>query len=412
MMAAYSAAANGCSVTLLEKNEKLGKKLYITGKGRCNLTNMAEPQDFFENICSNGRFFRTAYRNLDNTETFRLFENMGLPLKEERGKRVFPRSDKSSDVIRVLERQLHKYHVEILLHTQVRQIRKEENAFVLELLQEGRPKQLEAQAVVIATGGLSYPSTGSTGDGYRFAESFGHSLTPRYPSLVSLQLKENVKELQGLSLRNVTLRIWNEQKCIYEGFGEMLFTDKGISGPLVLSASTQCVPLLEHGIRLQAEIDLKPALELSQLRARLQRECTGNANKQSKTVLHSLMPASLVREFLRQTGVSEKKTVGALSAEETDRLLYGLKHLRFTVTAAGSYAEAVITKGGVSIRQVTPGTMESKRVPGLYFAGEVLDLDARTGGFNLQIAWSTGYTAGCAAANRIKGEQACTSISQ
>ena len=406
MMAAYAAAKEGVRATLIEKNEKLGKKLYITGKGRCNLTNMAEGKDFFDSICSNEKFFRSAYQTLNNTETYRLFEEMGLRLKVERGMRVFPESDKSSDVIRSLERQLHKMQVNILLHTEVKEITKTaDNVFSVRTRKGNSEEIINAAAVVIATGGLSYPSTGSTGDGYAFAKYFEHKIIPCYPSLVSLILKENVKQLQGLSLKNVSLRMINEQKTVFEGFGEMLFTDKGISGPLVLSASAKSVHLLSNGIRLKAIIDLKPALNKEQLQARLLREFSGNGNKQLKTVLHKLMPASLLKEFIRQTGFGEKKTVSSVNEADMDKLIHVLKNLTFKVTGFGGYPEAVVTKGGISTKEIVPKTMESRLVSGLYFAGEVIDIDALTGGFNLQVAWSTGYTAGMHASQRLKGEK-------
>lgn len=399
MMAAISAASNGAEVILLEKNEKLGKKIYITGKGRCNVTNMAERDVIFDSICSNNKFFYSSFKTLDNFETCKLFESFGLQLKVERGNRVFPESDKSSDVIKALERQLRKLNVKVFLSTRVDKIEKNnDNSFNIKTVSGQEKKDFTCDAVVVATGGLSYPSTGSTGDGYEFAKGFGHKITELYPSLVPFHLSDNVKPLQGLSLKNVTLSIYNEQKLLYNDFGEMLFTHNGISGPLILSASTKCVKLLYNGIKLKACIDLKPALDEKTLDARFLREFNGNENRQIKNVMGKLLPASLIQPFLKKAGINENKQINSITASEREKLIKTMKALEFTVTGFGGYPEAVITKGGINVKEISPKTMESKLVKGLYFAGELIDLDALTGGFNLQIAWSCGYVAGLNAA--------------
>lgn len=399
MMAAYAAAINNASVVLLEKNEKLGKKIYITGKGRCNITNMSDKDVIFDSICSNNKFFYSSFKNLNNFDTYDLFESFGCKLKVERGNRAFPESDHSSDVIKALERQLHKLNVKIYLNTEVTDIENiDDSRFNINISCKGNKNYIQADSVIIATGGLSYPSTGSTGDGYKFAKKFGHKITELYPSLVPLVLSDNVKSLQGLSLKNVTLSIYNEQKLLYSDFGEMLFTDKGISGPLVLSASTKVVNLLQNKIKLKAYIDLKPALDEKKLDARLLREFSGNENKLIKNVMPKLLPSSLIDEVLRKAGISGSKQINSITVKDRERIIHTMKALEFTVTDFGGYYEAVITKGGVNLKEISPKTLESKLAKGLYFAGEVVDLDALTGGFNLQIAWSLGYTAGINAA--------------
>lgn len=399
MMAAIAAAENNASVTLIERNEKLGKKLYITGKGRCNVTNMAEKEAIFDSICNNNKFFFSSFKTLDNTDTYNLFESYGLKLKVERGNRVFPVSDHSSDVIKALERQLKKLCVKIILNTRVDKIEKNnENVFNIKTESRSKTEVLSADSVIIATGGLSYPSTGSTGDGYEFAKVFGHKITDLYPSLVPLHLSDNVKPMQGLSLKNVALSIYNEQKLLYSDFGEMLFTHNGISGPLVLSASTKCGKLLKNKIKLKAFIDLKPALDENTLDARFLREFSGNENKQIKNVMGKLLPSGLIDFYLKKCCIDGSKQINSITVTERDSLVKIMKALPLTVTDLGGYPEAVITQGGVHVKEISPKTMESKLVKGLYFAGEIMDLDALTGGFNLQIAWSTGYTAGLNAA--------------
>ena len=398
MMAAVAAAEAGAAVTLLEKNEKLGKKIYITGKGRCNLTNAAPMREVQAQVVSNPRFLYSAFRAMTNEDVMRFFERAGCPLKTERGERVFPVSDHASDVIRALEREMQATGVRVRLNTEVRELLfsgdSEERRVTGVTLSNG--DKLRADAVILATGGISYPATGSTGDGYRFAEAAGMALTERHPSLVPLILKEqeSCAAMQGLSLKNVTITLKDGKKKVYEGFGEALFTHFGMSGPLLLSASALAGPLLRSKQELELRIDLKPALTEEQLEQRLLREFDENKNKSLKNILPSLFPQSLIPEVLRQSGISGEKKVRDITKSERAALRQATKGLRFTVTGLRGFNEAVVTKGGVSVRAVSPNTMESKTAKGLYLAGEVLDLDAMTGGFNLQIAWSTGRLAG------------------
>lgn len=408
MMAAAAAAGSGCSVRLLEKNEKLGKKLFITGKGRCNVTNAGAMEEVFANIMTNGKFLYSAFHCFDNQSMMDFLEQAGCRLKVERGDRVFPLSDHSSDVIAALTRAMESGKVQVSLRTQAARILFRDNdASGNEkggklggrvegvLLSDGRV--LEADAVIVATGGISYPSTGSTGDGYRFAEETGHRLVERKPSLVPFVTAQDwCRELMGLALKNVAVRLVCGKKEIYQGFGEMLFTHFGVSGPLILSASSYYVQKARGEASLL--IDLKPALDLEQLDRRLLRDFDENKNKQFKNALGGLFPAKLIPVMIEQSGIHPDKKVHEITREE--RRLFGerIKSLPLTITGVRDYNEAIITKGGVSVKDVNPSTMESKRMGGLYFAGEVLDLDALTGGFNLQIAWSTGYLAGISCA--------------
>ena len=402
MMAAAAAGAAGARVTLLEKNEKLGKKIYITGKGRCNLTNAAPMREVQAQVVSNPRFLYSAFQAFTNEDTMRFFEEAGCPLKVERGDRVFPVSDHASDVIRALEREMQAADVRVRLHAEVRELlfagEGEIRAVAGAVLTSG--EELPADAVILATGGISYPATGSTGDGYRFAEAAGMAVTERYPSLVPLILKEqeSCAAMQGLSLKNVTVTLKDGKKKVYEGFGEALFTHFGMSGPLLLSASALVGPLLRTKKELELRIDLKPALTEEQLEQRLLREFDANKNKDLKNILPSLFPQSLISEVLRQSGISGEKKARDITKAERAALRQAIKGLRFTATGLRGYNEAVVTKGGVSVRSLSPATLESKTVKGLYLAGELLDLDAMTGGFNLQIAWSTGMLAGKSAA--------------
>ena len=398
MMAAVAAAEAGAAVTLLEKNEKLGKKIYITGKGRCNLTNAAPMREVQAQVVSNPRFLYSAFRAMTNEDVMRFFERAGCPLKTERGERVFPVSDHASDVIRALEREMQAKGVRVRLNAEVCDLlfsgEAETRRVTGVTLSDG--EKLRADAVILATGGISYPATGSTGDGYRFAEAAGMALTERHPSLVPLILKEqeSCAAMQGLSLKNVTITLKDGKKKVYEGFGEALFTHFGMSGPLLLSASALVGPLLRSKQELELRIDLKPALTEEQLEQRLLREFDENKNKSLKNILPSLFPQSLIPEVLRQSGISGEKKVRDITKSERAALRQATKGLRFTATGLRGFNEAVVTKGGVSVREVSPNTMESKTAKGLYLAGEVLDLDAMTGGFNLQIAWSTGRLAG------------------
>ncbi len=394
MFAAIAAAEKGHAVTLYEKNEKLGKKLFITGKGRCNLTNACETAELFEKIPGNSKFLYSAIYGYDNYRVMDFFESRGLKLKTERGERVFPQSDHSSDVIKVLEKELRAQGVQIELNTEVEEVLREEDRVSGVQIRRGKKIEKKAyDAVIIATGGISYPQTGSTGDGYRFAKESGHGLTEAIPSLVPIILKEKeFLSLQGLSLRNVSLTIHlGKRKESY--FGEMLFTHFGISGPLVLTLTA------EYGRQLMKEeagleLDLKPALSEKQLDLRLQRDFEKYINKDFRNALSDLLPAKLIPLIIDKSGIEPERKVHDITREERLALGELIKHLPMTAAGLRGFSEAIITKGGVRVKDIDASTMESKLVKGLYFAGEVIDVDAVTGGYNLQIAWSTGYLAG------------------
>ncbi len=392
MMAALAAADGAWQVELLEKNEKLGKKIYITGKGRCNVTNDCEPDTFFANVVSNPKFLYSAYYSFDNTQVIQLLEQNGCPLKVERGNRVFPVSDHSSDIIRTLQNALVKKNVKISLHTEVKNLLIEDGCVCGVELTDGR--KISADAVVVATGGISYPSTGSTGDGYRMAEDCGHHMIDVKPALVPFTVKENWPlSLQGLALKNVEVTLKDDKKEIYTGFGEMLFTHFGISGPLILSASSYYCKKY-FGKEVQLSLDLKPALTMEQLDKRILRDFEEKKNKQLKNALDGLLPSKLIPVIIQLAHIPAEKYVHDITKEERQILVGLLKNLPLTVTGTRPFTEAIITQGGISVKDINPSTMESKLIRNLYFAGEVLDLDAMTGGFNLQIAWSTGYLAG------------------
>lgn len=400
MMAAIGAAGRGARVTLLEQNEKTGKKLFITGKGRCNLTNACEQEDFFNYVISNGKFLYSAFYQMDNQSVMTFFENAGCRLKVERGGRVFPVSNHSSDVLAALNGQMERAGIQICLRTKVREIVIKESKIAGVRLSDGR--LLYADSVIIATGGKSYESTGSAGDGYMFAESVGHTIKEVRPALVPFVVKEDwCMELQGLSLKNVSVMLKSDKKKIYEGFGEMLFTHFGVSGPLILSASSYYAKKY-YGMPVQLLIDLKPALTIEQLDKRLLKDFEENKNRQFKNALDGLYPSKLIPVMIRLSGISPEKRVNEITREERNTLIQCTKNLALTVTGTRDFKEAIITQGGVHVKEVNPSTMESKLIRGLYFAGEVLDLDAVTGGFNLQIAWSTGYLAGISAADAEK----------
>ncbi|OUN36358.1 NAD(P)/FAD-dependent oxidoreductase [Lachnoclostridium sp. An76] len=392
MMAAVTAARNGKKVLLIEKNEKLGKKLFITGKGRCNITNAADIEDLFSAVVSNPKFLYSSFYSMTNDQVIDFFEELGVKTKVERGGRVFPESDHSSDVIRALEQEMKRLGVEIRLRAEAEKILAEDGRVTGVRLSSG--KELHADAVIIATGGISYPSTGSTGDGYRFARECGHKVADLSPALVPMEVKEwYARELMGLSLRNVEIRITDGKKKLYEEFGEMLFTHYGVTGPVILSASSIVgKKLREHPLTLH--IDLKPALTEEQLDKRMLREFEANHNRQFKNAVDSLFPSKLKPVIVELSGIQEDKKVNEVTKEERLHFVRLIKDFSMTLTGMRGYNEAIITKGGVSVKEIDPGTMESKLVNGLYFAGEVLDLDAVTGGYNLQIAWSTGYLAG------------------
>ena len=396
MMAACMAAIEGAQVTLLEKNEKTGKKIYITGKGRCNLTNACQREEFLENVITNPKFLYSAFAQLDNQAVMNFFEKAGCRLKTERGDRVFPVSDHSSDVIATLNGELKKNRVQVMLHTEVSELLLEEGSVKGVLLSDG--KKLHADAVIIATGGRSYESTGSTGDGYRFAKQAGHTIKDLRPSLVPFVVKEEwCKKLQGLSLKNVAVTLKKEKKKIYEGFGEMLFTHFGVSGPLILSASSFYTAKY-NGQEVLLTIDLKPAMDREQLDKRILRDFEENAGKQFKNALDKLLPAKLIPVMIELSGIDPHKKTSEVTKKERSRLVELFKELKLTVNGCRGYGEAIITGGGVNVKEIDPKTMGSRLVNGLYFAGEVMDVDALTGGFNLQIAWSTGALAGKSAA--------------
>lgn len=397
MFAAIAAAKNGHEVTLLEKNEKLGKKLYITGKGRCNITNAGDMDALFDNVMTNSKFLYSAFYTYDNQKVIDFFEENGLPTKIERGNRVFPVSDHSSDVIATLQKVLKAENVQIRLHTRVETLLIEkygetEKRVVGVRLSDG--KELPADSIVLATGGFSYQTTGSTGDGYRFAREVGHSVTDIHPSLVPFYAVEPyVKEMQGLSLKNVRVRIRDGKKLLYDEFGEMLFTHFGVSGPLILSASAAIKPTLTEK-KLSMEIDLKPALTEEQLDQRLLREFEEAKNKQFKNSIGHMFPAKMIPVMLELGGIDPEKKVNEITREERQGFIRFIKTFPVTLDGLRDFKEAIITRGGVKVKEVNPSTMESKIVQNLYFCGELLDLDAMTGGYNLQIAWSTGYLAG------------------
>ena len=392
MMAAISAAESGKSVELFEKNEKLGKKLFITGKGRCNITNAADLEDFFPAVTSNPKFLYSAFYSFTNEQVIALFERLGVRTKVERGGRVFPVSDHSSDVIQALRGEMDRLGVNVHLRAEVKNLIIDERAAKGVTLSDGR--KVYGDAVIVATGGISYPSTGSTGDGYRFAGKCGHKVTELSPSLVPMEVKEwYAGELMGLSLRNIEIRITDGKKKMYQEFGEMLFTHYGVTGPVILSASSIVGNRLKDK-ELTLHIDLKPALTEEQLDKRVLREFEANHNRQFKNAVDSLFPAKLRPVMVELSGIPEEKKVHEITKEERLRFVRLIKDFTMTLTGLRGYNEAIITKGGVSVKEIDPGTMESKLVKGLYFAGEVLDLDAVTGGYNLQIAWSTGYLAG------------------
>lgn len=392
MLASIISAKNGCAVTLFEKNEKLGKKVYITGKGRCNVTNNCDPEELLQAVMSNQKFLYSAFYSFTSQDMMQLLEDAGVSLKTERGNRVFPVSDHSSDIIHGLEQLMKKYGVQIHLRSEVKNLLTENG--IVTGIQLTDNKVYTADAVIVATGGLSYPTTGSTGDGYRFAVETGHTVTECMPSLVPLTTKEAyIPLMKGLSLRNVELTIKRGKKTVYQDFGEMMFTHFGITGPLVLSASAKIGKFLQKGEELSAYLDLKPALSHEQLDDRILREFSSAQNKQFKNVIGVLFPSSLTPVIIGLGPIPEDKVIHDISREE--RLAFGalIKAFPFTITGLGGFSEAVITRGGVSVREIQPGTMESKKIKNLYFIGEVLDLDAVTGGYNLQIAWSTAYLA-------------------
>ena len=392
MMAAIIAARNNNKVTLLEKNEKLGKKVYITGKGRCNLTNACDDETFFESVITNPKFLYSAYYGFNSYAVMDFFESIGLKIKTERGNRVFPLSDHSSDVISVLNKELIRLGVKICLNTKVKKILINDNNECVGVL--STTGTLNADKVILATGGKSYPLCGADGDTWKFADELNINTNEAEPSLVPLVTKEDfVKELQGLSLKNVSVNLTDWGKKLYSGFGEMLFTHFGVSGPLILSASTH-VREKDYSKNLKLVIDLKPAMSEKELDERILRDFKENSNKQFINSLSGLLPSKLIPVIVKLSKIDARKQVNIITKEERLRLVSLLKGLELTVTGNRGFNEAIITRGGICVKEINPSTMESKKYKGLFFAGEMIDVDALTGGFNLQIAWSTGFLAG------------------
>ena len=390
MLASIYAGRAGEDVYLFEQNEKLGKKLFITGKGRCNFTNAGTMEELFDSIMTNRKFMFSSLYGYNNYDVMDFLEEQGLEYKIERGNRVFPVSDHSSDVIHALHDAMRKAGVHIYLNTKVEKLHIKDNQ-VLGLIADG--EFFAGDRIIVATGGVSYPSTGSTGDGHRFAKETGHAVTELIPSLVPLNTKESyIKEMQGLSLKNVALTLERDGKVLYSEFGEMMFTHFGVTGPLVLTASANLASIIRKQ-SLKASIDLKPALTEEQLDARFLREFEEGNTKQFKNVIGHIYPAKMIPVMIALSGIRADKKVNEITREERKKLLELTKHFPFTVTGLRDFKEAIITKGGVDIKNINPKTMESKLVKGLYFIGEVLDIDAVTGGFNLQVAWSTAYAA-------------------
>lgn len=401
MMAAIRAAEAGAQVLLAERNDRFGKKLRITGKGRCNLTNFCEREEFLSNVPTNPRFLYAALAAMGPSDTMAFFEALGVPLKVERGNRVFPVSDRADDIAAALVDRCRALGVKTI-HTRVRSIRVEDGCAVGALTEEG--ELLPADAVVLATGGRSYPQTGSDGDGYRIAKELGHTITPIFPSLVPLVESGTLcKQMQGLSLRNIALRIVETAsgKTIYEDFGELLFTHFGLSGPTILSASAHLSKIVPG--KYEAQIDLKPALSPEKLDERLLSDFSKYKNRDFSNSLDDLLPQKMIEPFIESTGIDPQKKVNSITKEERKTVLSRLKCFRIPLSGLRPINEAIITRGGVNVAEVNPKTMESRLVKGLFFAGEVLDVDAYTGGFNLQIAFSTAALAGRHAA---KAEEA------
>lgn len=404
MLASIFAAEQGMEVHLFEQNEKLGKKLFITGKGRCNFTNACATEELFEAFLTNARFLYSAVYGFTNYDVIDFFENLGVKTKMERGGRMFPLSDHSSDIILSMERKMKELGVKIHLKSKVKRIltAKDDAEQVMAAgLELENNTKIRGDKILIATGGMSYQTTGSTGDGYRMAKEMGLKVTELMPSLVPMvTAEEYIPRMQGLSLKNVSLSIYDEKKCVYEDFGEMMFTHFGITGPLVLSASAKVGKLLKKKY-LSAKIDLKPALTVEQLDARLLREFEAGKNKQFKNVIDSMFPAKMIPVILEVGGIHPHKQVNTVTKEERQAFIQKVKAFPFTVTGLRGFQEAIITKGGVDVKEINPKTMESKKVKNLYFSGEVLDLDAVTGGYNLQIAWSTAHAAAMSASEEM-----------
>lgn len=425
MMCAALLGQKGIRTTLIEHNEKLGKKLFITGKGRCNFTNACDEETFLQHVVSNPKFLYRSIYHMNADDVMHLFESWGMPYQVERGRRVFPASNHSYDVIDALKRELKKNNVKVLLNTEVKEIlqedgsvkgvkvihssalgnwKKEENAMQINHERNsihGNTVFMPADAVVIATGGLSYPSTGSLGDGYRFAKDMGMQVTECYPSLVPIDCKEKyLYELRGFTLKNVTLHVKDGKKDLFHEQGEVMFTNTGITGPLALKLSAKCGPLIGNK-SLEAWIDLKPAVTEEQLDKRLLRLFEANKNHDLKTIMHELYPSRMIPVMEKVSGISFDKVIHDVTKEDRKKIIEAAKHFPLTLVKLRGYQEAVITKGGISVKELNPGTMEAKKVSGLYCIGEVIDTDAYTGGYNLQIAWSTASLAAKAITDKM-----------
>ncbi len=399
LISAIASSKNGDKVTIIEKMNSCGKKLLITGKGRCNITNNAQMDKFMENTPTNPKFLYGAFNNFTNKDIIELLENEGVKTKVERGERVFPVSDKAQDVLDALLHILKKQNVQILTNSPIKRIiiDQDKNVSGVELI---NGKVINAEKIILATGGKSYPITGSTGDGYELTKELGHTITKIEPSLVPLTSNDEAcKELQGLSLRNIAIELQIQDKVIYRDFGEMLFTHFGVSGPVILSASSYLVKtknieqILKEN-KVNVEIDLKPALSEEKLDARVLRDFEEQKNKQFKNSLDKLLPQKLIPVIIKRTNINENKKVNEITKQERQKLVYELKHFKISIKGTRPIEEAIITSGGINIKEINPKTMESKLIKGLYFAGEIIDVDCLTGGYNLQVAWSTGYTAG------------------
>lgn len=394
LMAAYAAAQEGAKVLLFEPNEKIGRKIMITGKGRCNVTNNCDTQTFLANVPQNPRFLYSALGAFGVQDTMAFFEEQGVPLKTERGNRVFPQSDRSVDIVDALFHAMHRVGV-TMVHKRVTDLQTDKSGAICAVEADGQ--RYPVDRAILATGGKSYPLTGSTGDGYALAQKLGHTVTPLRPSLIPLTCEgKDCPRMQGLSLKNVTLTIYENNKKLHDGFGEMLFTHFGISGPLVLSASSHMRKWDSAAYR--AEIDLKPALDRPTLDKRILSDFSERQNVDFHNALSALLPRKIIPIIIEHSGIDPHAKVHSITKKQRASLVTAIKQFPLTITGTRPIEEAIVTSGGVSVREVSPKTMKSKKVPGLYLAGELLDVDAYTGGFNLQIAWSTGYLAGQSAA--------------
>ena len=392
MTAAYSASQNGIDVVLVEKNERVGRKLLITGKGRCNITNNCEVEELIANVNTNGKFLYSAFYTFTNDAVMEMFESLGVRLKTERGNRVFPESDRAMDVVDAMSRLIKRKNIKLVTGKTVKDIKEKNGKVESVVLSDG--KEIKADAVIIATGGASYQRTGSTGDGYRLAEKLGHKITPLKPSLIGLEIQEDfVTKLKGLSLRNVAINVYGKKnKKIYDDFGEMEFTDYGVDGPIIKSASCIMRDLSKESYKIS--LDLKPALDHEKLDKRVQRDFQKYINKRFENSLSDLLPSKMIPVIVELSGIDSATPVNSITKEERRNLVNTIKNIEMHVKRYRPMEEAIVTSGGVKTSEINSSTMESKLVEGLYFAGEVIDVDAYTGGFNLQIAFSTGYLAG------------------